>query len=249
MSLWRNLAEVHCRADRSLADTPGRTVSRVLDLCSGLLADKRAGTGVTFRAEADQGGQCEQRQAAGHRVKHDRNPGRGRKRNCTGRDGYPDCRRHQDQSRKHLLQLQRERLDQVASIAWQECGCVWEILSSEIRPERMFDTTARRWVARNNPSFNRNGAVQPVVEGCIRTSESHGKTLKSQYFFAGLAASDRDLDGAGGVRNRCGRRSVAIWHRPDGQDSPCNPALTDDCLSFVIPEQQGAGVAAIRDGK
>lgn len=249
MSLWRNLAEVDCRADRSLADTRGRAASRVMYLCSGLLADKRAGTRVAFRAEADQGCQCEQCQAAGHRVKRDRNPGRGRKSNCTGRDGYPNRCRNQDQSRKHLLQLQREPQGQVARIAWQECGCVWEILSSEIRAERKFDTTARRRLGGNNPKFSLDGFLHPEVENPSRPSNARDKILKRLHFVAGVGSAKRrsvaDVDWA----DRCGRRSAAIWHKPEGPDSPCNPALTDDCLSFVIPEQQGAGVVALEDGK
>ena len=102
------------------------------------------------RAQGREGCREQERQAADHRIPKQRNPDRNRKRDGHRHRHQPDCRRHKNQTRDHVLQPPREEQDHVARMAWQDCGRVWVNLRS-----------ANRVTRRRKSAAGRAGRMQP----------------------------------------------------------------------------------------
>lgn len=245
---WRNLADL-CKPNiPHSAAAPRPTATAPCGRSSGLGPQDMGDLRWLGRATGQDRGGDKQRKAADRRVKGQGNPGRNRKGEGPAHYHQPNRCRQENQTCKHVLQPPREEHDQRASSAWQDCGYAWENLRLSVRTQQRY---AALESGRNRNSTARNSVpniLQSWVEFRTESRLRSGKMLKRKCFFGGhLFAAAPPSRGPALAWPRADGR-VTIWHKVRSSDRGRKPIATDDCLSFVMAEQQSARGAVCEDG-
>ena len=244
---WRNLADGMYPNQSRFAHP--QSLPPVLSGTSslGLRPHERGARRGLGGTDAPERGHEEERQTAGGRVEGQCNPDRSgegkrsRRRRQTNRCGQ------ENQSCKHVPQPPREVPHQVARLAWQDCGRVRVNVRRLINHCGRCDTAT---VCRTAPTIsagNGPGVTQSRIEWpgmrcvCLRN------ILKRMDYFEmavwvgeGCAARHR--------QSLCRDRGLAaLWRKRVAFPGLRNQDVTEECLSFVMPQQHGTPVAAYRD--
>lgn len=246
-NVWRNLADISHPGTANFADLRCAVVLFNSFRRSGLLANHRGRLRDLAGTKAADGCQHQQGEAADDRIEQQRHPDRHRHRNRATRGHKANHRGYQYQTCEHFLQPPREEHHQRASVAWQDCGRPWENL------RRINLTVGRlgwRWgtgidlvTLRRLPRTKEQRKVARRLRGCGVDS----RPLKTKGNMSDCAMDVRSpvlLLAWDWLRRH---QAAAIWHKTGIPESLHTPELTDDCLSFVIPDQQGARVASFED--
>ncbi len=244
---WRNLADFPIGVCSQSAEKAGYPLPCVTRSNSGLLAQERSGLRSVRTAMGHDRRHDQQRQAASRRVKSNCHPGRNRQ--CEGptRRHQPNHRRHQNHSSKHVLQPLREEQDQRARPAWQECGRPWENLRRPLRGFRRCNATTMRGDAAATRSGCGWDVRQPLDVWPGLALQGSGNALKDMGNCMGSVVGAWCRRDGSCCLWAGSSLDAAIWRETGGLDWPRTPEVTDDCLSFVIRDQQGAHVAVCED--
>jgi hypothetical protein len=241
--IWRNLADTSRCTAPDLADSSGILALRQTVVTSGLRPQQCDGLRRLGCTDGRDCGGAQERQAAENRVDRQSEPGRRGQGKRRHHRHQPNNRRDENHSSQHVLQPPREEHCQGAGSAWQDCGRAWVNLRQvELRESRCWVDTERR------------------PEGLVVTSIPH---MHEQSLVA-----RRRLDGGGGAqwpeRRRPGSRNsaagdgcvgrghgaldAAIWRKINAVIWHRGPDVTEERLSFVMPQQHGVRGTEIGDG-
>lgn len=246
---WQNLADMLAVSGGKPADGSGLPLPEPSRLCLGLLPHQRAARRRPGGAEIHDRRHEQQGQAAADRIEGERDPHRNRQGKGCGHHQQPHQPGHHDQSSEHVLQPPREEQDQRARPAWQDYGRLWENLRLPERA-RLQGCTTRKVIGRGIVAgrFSRI-AFQPLIAAAPPLWISRRNDLKNNEKNAGFGSPDPSRRWWSGRVAAQRGRDAAIWHKTGGPESQRTPEVTDDCLSFVIPEQQGARVETGEDNR
>ncbi|KAF0115356.1 MAG: hypothetical protein FD150_1024 [Rhodobacteraceae bacterium] len=246
--LWRNLAEQSgclvtisaCGVRRSGAGSlPDGSAMQVLPVQPSMRS-ALSGPNVPYRC-ADQ-----KREAAYGRVGGQGDPGRqGQGNGCTHRDD-PDCGGQDDEPGKHFAQPPREDWNQDARRAWREYGRVLVKVRRSSGAFQRIPGMQSRAKQGFSPLGGRRSVAQPRVDSCRSIVNVSGNLLKRN-----TSIKDRSILGGQVARSAANgpagvRCAAAIRHDSVIRNKAAIREVDEDCLSFVIPQQQG--VAAARHG-
>jgi hypothetical protein len=195
-------------------------------------------------ADVPHGGSDQKRQAANHRVDRQGDPGRGRHHERSGRGNDTNLRGYDNHSCKHVPQPPREEHLQRASVAWQDCGrALVNLRQVESWMRRCGAATVwekpRLTLASKPVIVNQSGVA--ISAG---SSKIGGNPLKKRNLVSGPCGRNRSepsMKARVGIRHG---RGAARLRWPCARDWLRNPDVTEECLSFVMPQQQSARVLA-----
>lgn len=209
---------------------------------SSLLAQQRGRLKRVAGTAASDGGERQQAEAAHNRVKHQRQAGRHRECNRTAHGQKANHCGNDNQTSEHVLQPPREGHRQFASHAWQDCGRPWVNL-------RRINRLVGSGEARGNGAFHELtigcmlvNHTQPEIAHGFRPFHLQCKYMKNNQNTATVSQCAGPMNSRVSRAFRALPSHAAIWHKSGAGESRHTPELTDPCLSFVIPDQQGARV-------
>lgn len=239
-NVWRFLADRSTSTIRAVATD--RAASTVCVPRSSLLAHHRGRLKRAAGTAASDGGERQQAEAADNRVKDQRQAGRHRECNRTAHGQKANHCGNENQTSEHVLQPPREGHRQFASHAWQDCGRPWVNL-------RRINRVAGSGEALGNGEFHELtiGCVlvdykQPEIVHGRKPFHHQFKYMKNNQNSAAVSQSAGPMSARVSRAFRALPSHAAIWHKSGAGESRHTPELTDPCLSFVIPDQQGARV-------
>jgi hypothetical protein len=244
---WRNLAEPIRRSVLILADHPFQPHLSLTSWPSDLGAQRPGVPRCQRGPDIPERRSEKKRQAADPRVRRQREPRRDGHGDCDSQCRQANRRRQKHVSSKHVLPPPREVPDQGAVSAWQDCGPAWVNLRQVAKlPHRDETATVRRQEGLTKARSGKQ-SLQSWVAAARQNREKFRKILKIHDKIKGSTGLER----CGAVTMRVSRSGggagAAIWHKAGGPVRPVTPDVTEDCLSFVMPRQQSAQVAAIED--
>jgi hypothetical protein len=91
-------------------------------------------------------------------------------------------------------------------------------------------------------------ALQPMVDHSIVCDGKGRNLLVNISFLAKKAGKSYATLGLMPYLRATNPLAAAIWRKVGAEDRPGIAAVTEDCLSFVMPQQHGTSVAACEDG-
>jgi hypothetical protein len=216
---------------------------------SGLRSERPKIVLWLHRAHAPDRRRQEQRQTAHGRIGSQSDPGRRRQdqRNCRGDNA--EFRGYEYHSSKHLPKPPRERLGQIERHAWQDCGRAWVNLRQVVFQLVRCKVTAESAKTGIGPAEEPLQVSQSRVAKRRWKAGSNNKVLKNGQFrdiWSTLTVRRPGLTVAGCRANH----QQANWScRCHIANRVWSMDVTEDCLSFVMPQQQGAGVVVGGDGR
>lgn len=239
-NVWRILADQSTSTIRAVAIDGA--ASTVCVTRSSLLAQQRGRLKRVAGTAASDGGERQQAEAADNRVKDQCQAGRHRECDRTAHGQKANHCGNENQTSEHVLQPPREGHHQFASHAWQDCGRPWVNLR---RINRLVGSGA----ARENRAFHELtigcmlvNHTQPEIAHGFRPFHRQCKYMKNNQNTAAVSQSAVPMSLRVSRVFRALPSHAAIWHKSGAGESRHTPELTDPCLSFVIPDQQGARV-------
>lgn len=240
--MWRNLADPGPTA-RGFA-TGTRRVRRGWDGPSVLRVQDLLGASRLVGTHAHQQGRQHQREAADCRVADHNDPGRKRERRRSSHCHHPDRCRHQNQSCQHLTHPPRVSQGQPEGGAWQDYGRALVNL-------RRLQRAGTGPIRQRGPATTGRAIPKPAtVPG--RDAAARLNVMAKCLFTGGSGAIRRVAAGCALCLCRPAAAGVAaVMASPRAAKGAWwsgNPQLAQECLSFVIPPQQG-GPAMHGDGK
>lgn len=244
---WQLLAETAHPAGEKTVNVCGRLSPAERNRTSGFLVKDRGRPLARPAAEAAQHCQRQEAEAAHRGVKQQSHPGWYRQNEGAGCDQKANHGGQDNLTCEHVLQPPREEHLQRASIAWQEYGRPWVNLRRVNR-----DAVGRKRALQPTSPSATTGSILPGSAQLRVANRRRCQRCIRKYMMANnkIQASGPAISPAICREAWVGMGltpPAAIWHKPGRPEMRHTPEVTDDCLSFVIPDQQGARVAAIED--
>lgn len=201
------------------------------------------------RAQAQERRCKKERQAAHNRITDKDDPCRNREEDGCGHCHQPDRCGNENQTCNHVLQPPREEQDHAARIAWQDCGRAWVNLRSRDRAVQRGESVTGGETQGAILTRSKGSVAQPTVEMApVCRGDVHNPLNCISYH----------VNRASGANDGSGPESrlpvVLAGHgparpRPGDPDGPERQDVAAECLSFVMPQQQGAATADCEDSK
>jgi hypothetical protein len=239
--IWRFLAEyrlqdVTISADMRTLDK--RSVRRSNLAVQVLAAHSIAGcAGVV--PDVPQRGAEQERQTADRRISGKRDPGRHGKRNRRPNHNHPNHRRQQHKPCQHFPQPPRETEVKDARDAWQECGRVLVKVRRTIEKLRNSVEETMRGISEKSSSGGAVWKMQPRVEVEADPAEVIRNHMNKLYFLDSLAWAANPAAGSDDAQLGAPGTAAAKWRNFGGLIRHTVREVHEECLSFVIPRQQG----------
>lgn len=230
-ALWQNLADP-CRAGAAEGRVAGQRAA--VEPRSGALdlrAQKLFGAGGLVVANAPQCRHEEKGQAADRRIAGHDDPGGKREGRRRRHRRHSDHCRNQKHPRNHLTHPPRYAQSQPGGGAWQDYGRPWENLRPVVQPGPEY---ALRLATATFAGIGRNLILRVDVRR-VTEPRDRRKLLKSD----GNSALPVVLGCRPSHPDPQAEASAATCRKAKRSGRAGNPDVGKECLSFVMPRQQG----------
>jgi hypothetical protein len=148
-----------------------------------------------------------------------------------------------------VLQPPREEQDHAARIAWQDCGRAWVNLRSRDRAVQRGESVTGGETPGAALAKLKGPIAQPTVEMTPVCRGDVHNPLNCISYHVNRASGANDGSGPQSRLPVVLAGHGPVRHRPADPDGPEREAVAAECLSFVMPQQQGAATADCEDSK